>query len=156
MRMHEAAVTRDIMYIRPFENALPDAFLQAAMCRIQHASEELHAFAARKDHVIVTMQRKGKLTVKKYFHELAILLCLNLSISKDHEVIAVTEIFLDTKRVLHVSIEFVQIDVREYLARHISNGDTARKFNSTLSLSLPSGKPNLWCNYRSLSSEAAS
>lgn len=56
-------------------------------------------------------------------------------VGEDDEVIAVAQIFLGVERVFHIPVEFVEIDVREYLARHIADGDTARKFNSTLSLS---------------------
>ena len=49
------AVARDIATVRSCEYAIPDALLQPAMRRIQHASEELQAFIAWKYHIVATV-----------------------------------------------------------------------------------------------------
>src|SRR3989344_2547328 len=80
--------------------------------------------------------------MQKCFHEFTILHSCIAAVCEDHKIIAVTQVFLDAERVFHVPVEFVQVDVRKYLARHIADGDTARRFKSTLSLSLSLCAPN--------------
>lgn len=133
--MNKTAVARNIVSVRSCEHAIPDALLQPATHRIQHASEEFQAVIAWADHVVAAVQIKGELTVKKCFHEFPTLYRCGSIVSEDDKVIAVTQVFLDAERVFHVPVEFVQVDVRKYLARHIADGDAARRFKSTLSLS---------------------
>lgn len=81
------------------------------MRRIQQTSEELCAFAAWMNHVITAMQIKKELTVKKCFHEFPTLYRCTPTVGEDDKVIAVTQVIPDAKRVLHVPVEFVQVDV---------------------------------------------
>lgn len=106
------------------------------MRRIQHASEKLQAIIAWEYHVVATVQLKRELIVQKCLHEFTMLHSFITTVCEDDKVIAVTQVFCDTKRVLHVPIEFIQVDVREYLTRYIPNGDASRTFDSSLSLSL--------------------
>lgn len=56
---------------------------------------------------------------------------------KDDKIIAIPEISRHAQRVLHKPIEFMQVDVRENLARDVADGDSPPR-QSTLSLSLSS------------------
>jgi hypothetical protein len=90
--------------------------------------------------------------MQKCFHEFTILHSCIAAVCEDHKIIAVTQVFLDAERVFHVPVEFVQVDVRKYLARHIADSDAAPRFDKD-SLSLfyfRSQYPHVLHGYRSL------
>jgi len=104
-------VAGDIVPIHTREHPIPDALLQPAMRRVQHASEELQTIVAWENHIIAAMQIEEKLTVKECFHEFPIFSRCAPTVCENCKVIAVTQVMLDAKRVLHIPIKFVQVDV---------------------------------------------
>ncbi len=79
--------------------------------RIDHASEKLDAVSAWEDHIVAAVQIEGELAVEKCLHVRPTLYCHLPTADEDRKVIAVAQIVLDAENVLHVPIEFVQVDV---------------------------------------------
>ena len=125
---------------------MPDASEQTTLIRIDHATKKLDALTTGEDDVVSSMECKRKFLAKKGFHEFTILFCLLPIIGEDDKVIAVAQIQLHAQCVFHVPVEFVEIDIRKYLARDIADGNAPRRFDSTLSLSLSLQIANFLCS----------
>lgn len=82
------------------------------------------------------MQSKRQTLIQKPLHFFSMLHCSTAIICKNYEVVAVSQIFFHAQRILNVPVEFVEVNVRKNLARHITYRDAAWTFNSSLSLSL--------------------
>ncbi len=135
MSTQQAHIAGHIVQIRFSERTVENPAFQMPMRGEDPATKICQSIFAREDNVIACMKRQEQFFPQKIGDRCSMAFHLLLGAAEEDKIIAVPQVTFHPQSVFDEPIQFVQVNIGEYLAGNVPDGNSAP---ATLSLSLSS------------------